>query len=129
MLTWYQSLHFNHYATCFIPIVGKMLLFYCVKLYITRFIILIILSVPFSGIKYIHIAFKLFYSFSESIHKNKEKELFYLCSKSTIALHFQHICMSLNMYTYGWFMLRFDRKQKKSVKQLSFNKNKLIKNV
>ena len=25
------------------------------------------------------------------------------------------------MYTYGWFMLRFDRKQN-SVKQLSFNK-------
>ena len=32
------------------------------------------------------------------------------------------------MYTYGWFMLRFDRKQQNSVKQLSFNKtNKLIK--
>ena len=30
------------------------------------------------------------------------------------------------MYTYGWFMWRFDRKQN-SVKQLSFNK-KLIKN-
>ena len=29
------------------------------------------------------------------------------------------------MYTYGWFMLRFDRKQQNSVKQLSFNK-KLI---
>ena len=27
------------------------------------------------------------------------------------------------MYTYGWFMLRFDRKQQNSVKQLSFNKN------
>ena len=26
------------------------------------------------------------------------------------------------MYTYGWFMLRFDRKQQNSVKQLSFNK-------
>ena len=26
------------------------------------------------------------------------------------------------MYTYGWFMLRFDRKQQISVKQLSFNK-------
>ena len=26
------------------------------------------------------------------------------------------------IYTYGWFMLRFDRKQKNSVKQLSFNK-------
>ena len=25
------------------------------------------------------------------------------------------------MYTYGWFMLRFDRKQQKSVKQLFFN--------
>ena len=25
------------------------------------------------------------------------------------------------MYTYGWFMLRFDRKQQNSVKQLSFN--------
>ena len=33
------------------------------------------------------------------------------------------------MYTYGWFMLRFDRKQQNSVKQLSFNKkiNKLKK--
>ena len=29
------------------------------------------------------------------------------------------------VYTYGWFMLRFDRKQHNSVKQLSFNK-KLI---
>ena len=27
------------------------------------------------------------------------------------------------MYTYGCFMLRFDRKQQNSVKQLSFNKN------
>jgi len=26
------------------------------------------------------------------------------------------------MYTYDWFMLRFDRKQQNSVKQLSFNK-------
>ena len=26
------------------------------------------------------------------------------------------------MYTYGWFMLRFDRKQQNYVKQLSFNK-------
>ena len=26
------------------------------------------------------------------------------------------------MYTYGWLMLRFDRKQQNSVKQLSFNK-------
>ena len=25
------------------------------------------------------------------------------------------------MYTYGWFMLRFDRKEQNSVKQLSFN--------
>ena len=30
------------------------------------------------------------------------------------------------MYTYGWFILRFDRKQQNSVKQLSFIK-KLIK--
>ena len=30
------------------------------------------------------------------------------------------------MYTYGWLMLRFDRKQQNSVKQLSFNK-KIIK--
>ena len=28
------------------------------------------------------------------------------------------------MYTYGWFMLRFGRKQQNSVKQLSFNKKK-----
>ena len=28
------------------------------------------------------------------------------------------------MYTYGWFILRFDRKQQNSVKQLSFNKKK-----
>ena len=26
------------------------------------------------------------------------------------------------MYTYGWFMLRFDGKQQNSVKQSSFNK-------
>ena len=26
------------------------------------------------------------------------------------------------MCTYGWFMLRFDRKQQNSVKQLSFDK-------
>ena len=26
------------------------------------------------------------------------------------------------MYTYGWFILRFDRKQQNSIKQLSFNK-------
>ena len=26
------------------------------------------------------------------------------------------------MYTYGWFMLRFDGKQQNFVKQLSFNK-------
>ena len=26
------------------------------------------------------------------------------------------------MYTYDWFMLRFDRKQQNSVKQLCFNK-------
>ena len=28
------------------------------------------------------------------------------------------------MYTYGWFMLRFDIKQQNFVKQLSFNKKK-----
>ena len=27
------------------------------------------------------------------------------------------------MYTYGWFMLLFDRKHQNSIKQLSFNKN------
>ena len=32
------------------------------------------------------------------------------------------------MYTYGWFMLRFDRKQQNSVKQLSFNKKNKLKN-
>ena len=32
------------------------------------------------------------------------------------------------MYTYDWFMLKFDRKQQNSVKQWSFNKkNKKIK--
>ena len=30
------------------------------------------------------------------------------------------------MYTYGRFMLRFDRKQQNSVKQFSFNKKKLF---
>ena len=30
--------------------------------------------------------------------------------------------MRVYMYTYGWFMLRFDRKQPNSVKQLSSNK-------
>ena len=29
------------------------------------------------------------------------------------------------MYTYGWFTLRFDRKQQTSVKQLYFNKKKI----
>ena len=33
------------------------------------------------------------------------------------------------MYTYVWFMLRFDRKQQKSVKQLFFNKNILQKEI
>ena len=31
------------------------------------------------------------------------------------------------IYTYGWFMLRFDRKQQNSVKQLSFNKKLILK--
>ena len=32
------------------------------------------------------------------------------------------------MHTYGWFMLRFERKEQNSVKQLSFNKvNKFLK--
>ena len=30
------------------------------------------------------------------------------------------------MYTYGWFMLRFDGKQQNSVKQLSFRKKKTL---
>ena len=36
------------------------------------------------------------------------------------------ICMQVKkqQYTYGWFQLRFDRKQQKSVKQLFFNKKK-----
>jgi len=29
-----------------------------------------------------------------------------------------------HMYTYGWFMLMFDRKQQNSAKQLSFNLKK-----
>ena len=29
------------------------------------------------------------------------------------------------LYTYGWFMLRFDRKQQNSMKQLSFNKKQI----
>ena len=33
------------------------------------------------------------------------------------------------MYTYGWFMLRFNRKQQNSVKQLSFNKKINLKKV
>ena len=33
------------------------------------------------------------------------------------------------MYTYGWFMLRCDRKQQNSIKQLSFNKNKFKKKL
>ena len=28
-----------------------------------------------------------------------------------------------DMYTYGWFILRFDKEQQNSVKQLSFDKN------
>ena len=31
------------------------------------------------------------------------------------------------IYTYGWFMLKFDRKQQNSVKQLSFNKKNKLK--
>ena len=31
-----------------------------------------------------------------------------------------------HMYTYGWFMLGFDRKQQNSVKQLLFNKIEII---
>ena len=31
------------------------------------------------------------------------------------------------IYTYGQFMLRFDRKQQNSIKQLSFNKKIIIK--
>ena len=31
------------------------------------------------------------------------------------------------MYIYGWFMLKFDRKQQNSVQQLSFNKKKIKK--
>ena len=31
------------------------------------------------------------------------------------------------MYTYGWFTLRFDRKQQNSVKQLPFNKKNRLK--
>ena len=33
------------------------------------------------------------------------------------------------MYAYGWFMLRFDRKQQNSVKQLSLNKKLKKKNA
>ena len=33
------------------------------------------------------------------------------------------------MYIYGGFILRFDRKQQKSVKQLSFNKNLIFKTL
>ena len=33
------------------------------------------------------------------------------------------------MYTYGWSMLRFDRKQQNSVRQLSFNKKINLKNI
>ena len=31
------------------------------------------------------------------------------------------------MYTYGGFLLRFDRKQQNSIKQLSFNLKKILK--
>ena len=31
------------------------------------------------------------------------------------------------MYTYGWFMLRFDKKQQNSIKQLFFNKQYKLK--
>ena len=33
------------------------------------------------------------------------------------------------MYTNEWFVLRFDRKQQNSVKQLSFNKKYQLKNI
>ena len=29
--------------------------------------------------------------------------------------------LNLHVYTYGWFLLMFDKKQQNSVKQLSFN--------
>ena len=38
----------------------------------------------------------------------------------TINLSVQNFIYS-KLYIYGWFMLRFDRKQQNSVKQLSFN--------
>ena len=36
-----------------------------------------------------------------------------------------------HIYTYGWFMLKFDRKQQNSIKQLSFDEkiNKILKMV
>ena len=34
-----------------------------------------------------------------------------------------------HMYTCGWFMLRFDRKQQNSIKQLSFNKKNKLKKM
>ena len=44
--------------------------------------------------------------------------------KLTVASHlYKGLCSSrVTSYTYGWFMLRFDRKQQNSMKQLSFNK-------
>ena len=33
--------------------------------------------------------------------------------------------LKMNMYAYGWFMLRFDRKQQNSTKQSSFNKKNM----
>ena len=36
----------------------------------------------------------------------------------------QRRCKPHKLRTYGWFILRFDRKQQNSIKQLSFNNNK-----
>ena len=51
-------------------------------------------------------------------------ERLYICILNTCKIGIKergHLC------TYGWLMLRFDRKQQNSLKQLSFNKNILQK--
>ena len=62
--------------------------------------------------------------------------IFYLSIKKKLMNNRIHVSFSMGwggrweggskgrgyMYTYGWFMLRFNRKQQNSVKQLSFNK-------
>ena len=53
------------------------------------------------------------------MQKNETRPLSYTTYKKSVQRE--------GIYVYGWFMLRFDRKQWSSVKQLSFNKKNKLK--